>query len=83
MTGYVATNLKHADDVFALENRSLFVGLPLLVSLVAVTTWVKVGRALPPAEAIRSQIARSPAVIWAGGSPSAEPMTKSAAWRGR
>jgi signal transduction histidine kinase len=57
VTIYIATNLKHADQVLVLEHRSLFVGIPLLVALVAATTWATVGRALRPVEAIRSQVA--------------------------
>jgi signal transduction histidine kinase len=44
-----------AGSVAALR-QSLTLGLPVLVALVAATTWVLVGRALRPVEAIRAEV---------------------------
>lgn len=57
MTIYVATNLKPADATILLLRSSLFVGVPLLLALVAGATWTTVGRALGPVEGIRSEVA--------------------------
>ncbi|MEY2569407.1 MAG: hypothetical protein QOE35_3936 [Actinomycetota bacterium] len=57
LTIYVATSLSHADETLVLLRTSLFVGVPLLLGLVAATTWAMVGRALRPVESIRSEVA--------------------------
>jgi signal transduction histidine kinase len=57
LTVYVATSLSHADETLLLLRTSLFVGVPLLLGLVAATTWAMVGRALGPVESIRSEVA--------------------------
>jgi len=54
---FVATNLKPADTTLVLLRSSLFVGVPLLLAVVAAATWTTVGRALGPVEAIRSKVA--------------------------
>lgn len=54
---YVATSLKHADATLVLQQRSLLVGVPLLIGLVVATTWISVGRALRPVDAIRTEVA--------------------------
>jgi signal transduction histidine kinase len=57
MTIYVATSLEPAKETIALLRTSLLLGGPVLVGLVAGLTWVTVGRALRPVEAIRAQVA--------------------------
>ncbi len=57
VTIYVATNLEPAQETLLLVRTSLFVASPLLLALVATITWLTVGRALQPVEAIRSQVA--------------------------
>src|SRR5262249_43026145 len=56
-TVYVALNVKQADHTVWLLRVSLFIVVPLLLGLVALTTWILVGRALRPVEAIRSEVA--------------------------
>jgi len=53
----VGTNLENVNDVLATTRRSLLVGLPVLLALIAAMIWVVIGRALRPVEAIRSQVA--------------------------
>jgi signal transduction histidine kinase len=43
-------------DTTTLITRLLMIGLPLLVAVVALTTWFAVGRALAPVEAIRREV---------------------------
>jgi signal transduction histidine kinase len=43
-------------DTTTLITRLLIIGLPLLVAIVALTTWFAVGRALAPVEAIRREV---------------------------
>jgi signal transduction histidine kinase len=52
-----ARSLQPADDSLAAVATVLAAGLPVLVLLVAFTTWVVTGRALRPVEAIRSEVA--------------------------
>jgi len=54
---YVGTSLEPAKETIGLLRISLLLGSPLLVGLVALLTWVTVGRALRPVEAIRAQVA--------------------------
>lgn len=56
VTIYVATELKAFDDTVAAVRRSLQLGAPALLLLMAALTWVLVGRALRPVESIRSQV---------------------------
>ncbi len=53
----VGTNLENVNDVMATTRRSLGVGLPALLTLIAVMIWMVIGRALRPVEAIRAQVA--------------------------
>lgn len=53
----VATTLEGVDDVVAVVTTSLLLGLPLLLILVAGSTWVVTGRTLGPVEAIRAEVA--------------------------
>ncbi|HEY4398243.1 MAG TPA: ATP-binding protein [Acidimicrobiia bacterium] len=56
-TVLVAQSLGPADQSTALVGRVLFAGIPVLLLLVAGTTWVVAGRALRPVERIRAQVA--------------------------
>ena len=51
-----ARSLEPVDDSLAAVATVLAVGLPVLVLLVAFTTWVVTGRALRPVEAIRAEV---------------------------
>lgn len=53
----VGTNLENVDRVAATTVRSLVIGLPVLLALIAVVTWLVVDRTLRPVEAIRSEVA--------------------------
>ncbi len=57
VTIYVATNLEPAQETLGLVRRSLLAATPLLLALVATMTWITVGRALHPVEAIRARVA--------------------------
>jgi signal transduction histidine kinase len=52
----VARALIGVFETTALVTQLLLVGLPVLLLVVAVTTWVMVGRALAPVEAIRREV---------------------------
>src|ERR1700675_3476491 len=54
---YAGSSLETADQAVAATRAVLLVGVPLLVVLVAVLTWLVVARALSPVEAIRRQVA--------------------------
>ena len=54
---YVATGLDSVEHHVAVLNRLVFVGLPALLGLVALSAWLAVGRALRPVESIRAQLA--------------------------
>lgn len=54
---YVAARLEPVSETINTVRRSLLMGLPLLLLLVGGTSWVIVGRALRPVEAIRAQVA--------------------------
>ncbi|HEX3668046.1 MAG TPA: HAMP domain-containing protein, partial [Acidimicrobiia bacterium] len=56
-TVLVAQSLGPADSSTALVGRVLFAGIPILLVLVAGTTWFVAGRALRPVERIRAQVA--------------------------
>ncbi len=56
VTVYVATSLAGVDDTIRTVQGILLAGSPLLLILVAAMTWVIVGRALRPVEAIRAQV---------------------------
>jgi signal transduction histidine kinase len=53
-----AQSLSVAEGTQALVIRLATMGIPALLAVVAVATWLSVGRALRPVEAIRSQTAR-------------------------
>jgi signal transduction histidine kinase len=55
-TVVVARSTEAVDETTTAVAGLLAVGLPLLLSVVAVTTWVVVGRALAPVEAIRTEV---------------------------
>jgi signal transduction histidine kinase len=52
----VARALIDVLDTTTVITRLLIIGLPLLVAVVALTTWFAVGRALAPVEAIRREV---------------------------
>jgi len=52
----VARALVDVLDTTIVITRLLIIGLPLLVAVVALTTWFAVGRALAPVEAIRREV---------------------------
>ena len=55
-TVLVARSTEAVAETTAAVGGLLAVGLPLLLAVVAVTTWVVVGRALAPVEAIRAEV---------------------------
>ncbi|HXO54209.1 MAG TPA: ATP-binding protein [Mycobacterium sp.] len=55
-TVLVARALVGVFETTAVVTQLLIIGLPLLLLVVAVTTWVMVGRALAPVEAIRREV---------------------------
>ncbi|HZV26962.1 MAG TPA: ATP-binding protein, partial [Acidothermaceae bacterium] len=54
---YVATSLAGVDRTMATLWFALMVGLPALLAVVALVTWVSTGRTLRPVEAIRHRVA--------------------------
>jgi signal transduction histidine kinase len=54
---YVATGLDSVEHHVAVLNRLVFLGLPPLLGLVALSAWLAVGRALRPVEVIRGELA--------------------------
>ena len=54
---YVATGLDGVEHNVAVLSRLVFLGLPALLGLVALSAWLAVGRALRPVEAIRAEVA--------------------------
>ena len=52
----MARALVEAVDTTATVTKLLIAGLPVLLVVVAVTTWIVVGRALAPVEAIRREV---------------------------
>ena len=55
-TVLVARALVDVSDATTLVTRLLMIGLPVLLVVVALTTWFTVGRALAPVEAIRREV---------------------------
>jgi signal transduction histidine kinase len=55
-TVVVVRSTEAVTEATAVVIRVLAVGLPLLLAVVAVTTWTVVGRALAPVEAIRTEV---------------------------
>ena len=54
---YAGSSLQRVDDSTSSLAWSLLLGLPALVVLIGATTWLVVGRALRPVEAIRKEVA--------------------------
>jgi signal transduction histidine kinase len=54
---YVGPSLEAAQEVVGRLTRSLLLGLPFLVAVLAMALWAVVGRALRPVEAIRAEVA--------------------------
>jgi signal transduction histidine kinase len=52
----VARALVEVLDTTTVVTRLMFIGLPVLLAVVAITTWFAVGRALAPVEAIRREV---------------------------
>jgi signal transduction histidine kinase len=57
VTVYVGTSLETVPETIATMRRALLLGLPPLLALLAVGTWLLVGRALRPVESIRARVA--------------------------
>jgi len=57
VTVYVASSLEGAQESVTTVRRILAVGVPLLLGVVGLTTWIIVGLALGPVEAIRAEVA--------------------------
>lgn len=53
---YTASSLDAADDAIASVRAALMAGIPMLVLLVGVTTWVLTSHVLEPVEGIRRQV---------------------------
>ena len=53
---YVGTSLEAVSEATAQLRAALAVGLPVMVALLAFTTWTVVGRTLRPVEGIRSEV---------------------------
>ncbi|MGS2619913.1 ATP-binding protein [Micromonospora sp. LZ34] len=57
VTVYVAASLSPVDDAADALQGALAIGAPLLLALVAFTTWTVTGRTLRPVDAIRAEVA--------------------------
>jgi signal transduction histidine kinase len=57
LTIYVASSLGGTNESLTAVRNILLVGMPLLLGVVGATTWIIVGRALSPVEAIRVEVA--------------------------
>jgi signal transduction histidine kinase len=57
VTVYIGTSLDSVNETIATVRRVLLFILPPLLALLAVASWVLVGRALRPVEAIRAEVA--------------------------
>ena len=57
VTVYAATSLERVSEIVSTLRRLLLLGVPLVAALLAVLTWVVVGRALRPVESIRAEVA--------------------------
>ena len=57
LTVIVGRSLEDVDQTTETVTWSLTIGIPILVLLVAATTWIVVGRALRPVDAIRAEVA--------------------------
>jgi signal transduction histidine kinase len=56
-TVYIGTSLESVNETIATVRRVLLLILPPLLALLAIASWVLVGRALRPVEAIRAEVA--------------------------
>jgi signal transduction histidine kinase len=56
-TVYVGASLEEVDETVGAARDVLVVGVPVVVAVLAVTTWVVVGRALRPVESLRAEVA--------------------------
>jgi len=56
-TVYVGYSLESVTETMSTIRRALSIGLPALLLLLGVVTWILVGRALRPVESIRSEVA--------------------------
>lgn len=56
-TVFAGANLDTVEESVQTVTRIMAIGIPLVVALVAVTTWFLVGRALRPVELIRAEVA--------------------------
>ena len=81
-TVVVARSTETVAEATAAVAGLLAVGLPLLLAVVAGTTWVVVGRALAPVEAIRAEVDAISAAALHRRVPDPRPTTRSAAWPG-
>jgi signal transduction histidine kinase len=54
---YVGASLEEVDETVAAARDVLVAAVPVVTAVVAVTTWVVVGRALRPVESLRSEVA--------------------------
>ena len=79
-TVVVARELVDVFDITALVTQLLLVGLPVLLVVVAITTWLTVGRALAPVEAIRREVDEISAVQLHRRVPSRTSTTRSGDW---
>ena len=57
VTAYAGTSLEAVPESSKVLRRVLWVGVPATVALIGLCTWLLVGRALRPVEAIRSRVA--------------------------
>jgi len=57
VTIYAAATLEQVEESVGDVQEILVVGLPILLALVAATSWIVVGRAFGPVEAIRAEVA--------------------------
>ncbi|NUU25543.1 MAG: HAMP domain-containing histidine kinase [Streptomycetaceae bacterium] len=57
LTVYVAATMERVDEPVAAVRLALLFGLPALLALLTFGTWLVVGRALRPVEAIRAEVA--------------------------
>lgn len=57
VTIYVGTSTESVPETSQTLRRALLVGVPLTVAVIAFVTWLLIGRALRPVEAIRSEVA--------------------------
>ena len=78
-TVLVARSTEAVDEAVAAVGGLLAVGLPLLLVVVTVTTWVVVGWALAPVEAMRAEVDEISAARCTGRCPTHRPTTRSGA----